>query len=183
MDKQPEEIIVNVCQYLGWQNNIKIKLVCKRFNKIISSKKISGLRPKNIFDLMLNDKIYHMSEYINLMNKSIDSLIIDRPSKIFYDELSKISLDSKFINLNILELFYLVGTSPKICKYFKHLVRSKIPIVKYEWCINYILKHFIFYGDIQAIQKIIIQFCKSTTCKASFFDYYYPYILICSSVF
>lgn len=181
MDEQPDEIIANICQYLELRDNIKLKKMCKRFNKIINSEKISGPKPKNFIDFMFNDKIYYTGAYIDRILRPFNNLTPHPQTNIFDEELSTISSDTKFIStdINILELFHLAKFTFKIDEFFQNKIRHIVSDAEHEHVVNYLLKYFIFLGDNETIEKIIMHVCKPNTIKYC----YYRYILIFASIF
>lgn len=146
VNDQPVPILLNIFQFIFYVDHIKLRSVCKTFQKIIDSEEISGIESRNIFECVLTDNVYYFKNYLSELDVCISSGKYILP----YNE--------KFLKNNY-------GQMIKIfCKYsipnskIYHLLSKKnydCDSADYHKCVNYIYRYNLVNGDLINIKKMI----------------------------
>lgn len=71
INDQPEPILIHILSYLNYVDHLKSRSVCQTFLKIIDSEQISGTKPTNIYECILDDNVYYLKNYLSIFNKKI----------------------------------------------------------------------------------------------------------------
>lgn len=132
---QPIPILTHIFKYFTLPIHLKLKLVCKKYLLIINSEEISGPAPRNVFECILDDSVYHLYKYSDMLNQTIYINATGRD--IFRSYFSNYMPESKVYKC--LGLFNSMGDARYDNK-----------------CLNYILDDNITNNDLINVKKILL---------------------------
>lgn len=142
---QPKPIILHIFHFLLYPQHLKLRSVCKFYLNLINSEEISGVAPRNIFECVLLDKIYHFYLYIKIFDKYTSSFI---PNQQYYY--------NKYGDYKIGYVFYI------FCKKYmpnsivhKYLCKNKYYYPVDDNILDYLFEINIINNDPVVVQKIV----------------------------
>lgn len=161
----PRPIFFIIFSYVNYIVHFKLRLVCKLFLNIIDSEEISGAEPSDFLQCILDDNVYHLKTYKDLIDQKI--------SKFSNDD----SYTNDFLGYTVGKIFFdFFNQSSKIDKFKLYKFLSKKigsdTLFCYDNIITFIIKYNISINSITNLEKINTM-CGNNICGNKFFDVYW----------
>lgn len=177
MDQQPNEIICNIFGYFDWCTHFKLRLVCSKFKKIIDSEKISGPEHSTMFEVLFDENVYRLKNFISelsknlyssthndnfypsyCMNKSHSEHFIIKYKKSFKPYIVNNCLHDNFLHYSIASLFVQLCTHLKHCikneGFFNYFIKKKYNSAFGVNIIEFIILFLVYYNDLLSLIKL-----------------------------